>query len=101
MSPLLAQSGHNELHCTCPLFGGKADMANALRNVHERLAQQAPVFETRGVGRFNVVETKWGTHSAYAVYSVSLAGDPGPTSFSNRTRSWTVPNGFSNNGTPS
>ena len=87
-------------------FGGKADMANALRNVHERLAQQAqralvPVFETRGVGRFYVVETKWGTHSAYAVYSVSLVSDPGPTSFSNRTRSSTVPNGFSSNGTPS
>ena len=72
----------------------------------ERLAKQplralVPVFETRGVGRFYVVETKKRTHSAYAVYSVSLAGDPGPTSFSNRTRSWTVPNGFSNNGTPS
>jgi hypothetical protein len=25
--PLLALSGHAELHCTCPLSGGKADMA--------------------------------------------------------------------------
>ncbi|MGB9053069.1 MAG: hypothetical protein WCC54_12210, partial [Pseudolabrys sp.] len=25
--PLLAQSGHAELRCTCPLSGGKADIA--------------------------------------------------------------------------
>ena len=25
--PLLAHSGHALVHCTCPLFGGKADMA--------------------------------------------------------------------------
>ena len=24
--PLLAHSGHELVHCTCPLFGGKADM---------------------------------------------------------------------------
>jgi hypothetical protein len=25
--PLLALSGHHLVHCTCPLFGGKADIA--------------------------------------------------------------------------
>jgi hypothetical protein len=25
-SPLLAQSGHKLVHCTCPLLGGEADM---------------------------------------------------------------------------
>jgi hypothetical protein len=59
---------------------------------HKRLAKQplralVPVFETRGVGRFYLVEMKWRTHSAYAVYVISLVADPDPTSFSNTTRS--------------
>jgi hypothetical protein len=33
MSPLLAQSGHTELHCACLLSGGKADMAFCGANV--------------------------------------------------------------------
>jgi hypothetical protein len=30
--PLLAQSGHELMHRTCPLLGGKADMVIALQN---------------------------------------------------------------------
>jgi hypothetical protein len=29
--PLLAQSRHRLLHCTCPLLGGKADMATSAK----------------------------------------------------------------------
>jgi hypothetical protein len=31
--PLLAQSGHTELHRTCPLLGGKAEISRTLNEL--------------------------------------------------------------------
>ena len=31
---LLALSAHAQLHCTCPLFGGKADICRIARTAH-------------------------------------------------------------------